>query len=572
MYEKKPWLQFYGDTPRSLDYPESTMYESVKKIAQAHPELSAYDFLGFSSSYEKLLKDIDAYAVAFSALGLKKGDTVTIALPNTPHAIISFYALNKLGVVASMIHPLSTASEITFYCELSKSRWIITLDAFYGKVREAVKDTPVEKILLGSIPDYLSGLKTLLFSATKGRKIAKVPEDPMVLWWKDLGKAEPPSVEKADFGPDEVAVILYSGGTTGKPKGIMLTSRNFNALSLQTSAQGGPLSPGDSILSILPVFHGFGLGVCVHTFLIIGGTCILVPTFTPRTVAKLIRQRKPQFMAGVPTLYAALSEDPHFKKADLSCFKGTFSGGDTLPRAIKERFEKVVRTQGGKVQLREGYGLTESVTANMLMPRDWYKEKSIGVPYPDMTAKVVRVGTTEEAKLGEEGEICISGPSVMVGYLEDPEETSKVLRKHRDGLIWLHTGDLGSMDEDGYFFFRQRLKRVIKSSGMSVYPTQVEEILDNHPDVAQSCVIGIPDKQQIHVLKAFVILNEPSKIGPEMEEKLIQHCRKHLIKWSCPRMVEFRTEFPKTLVGKVAYRTLEEEEMKKNAIKEEIAP
>ncbi|HQM43990.1 MAG TPA: AMP-binding protein, partial [Smithellaceae bacterium] len=249
--------------------------------------------------------------------------------------------------------------------------------------------------------------------------------------------------------------------------------------------------------------------------------------------------------------------------ADLSCLRGTFSGADTLPRTVKERFEEVVKKRGGTVQLLEGYGLTEAVTAIMSMPLNQYREGSIGVPFPDMLAKIVRLGTTEETPCGEEGEICVSGPAVMMGYLDQPQETADTLRKHPDGRIWLHTGDIGTMDEDGFFYFKLRQKRMIKSSGMNVYPAQVEDILYRHPDVQEACVIGVPDEAQVQRVKGFVVLKDTKKASPEMEKQLINFCQEHLIKWSCPREIEFRDSLPKTLVGKVAFNVLEQEEIAK---------
>ncbi len=280
-------------------------------------------------------------------------------------------------------------------------------------------------------------------------------------------------------------------------------------------------------------------------------------------MAKLIRAKRPNFIIGVPTLYEALNRNPLFRKTDLGCIKASFSGADTLPRCVKERFEEIVHQQGGRTQLREGFGLTEAVTAIMAMPMTEYRENSVGIPFPDMDAKIVGTGTTAELPPGEEGEICLHGPAVMMGYLDNPEETAKTLQTHPDGRIWLHTGDIGTMDADGFFYFRLRQKRMIKSSGMNVYPAQVEEQLYKHPDVLDACVIGVPDRKQVERVKAFVVLKEPDKAGPETEKELIDFCRRDLIVWSCPREIEFRTELPLTLVGKVAFAELVAEEIEK---------
>jgi long-chain acyl-CoA synthetase len=345
--------------------------------------------------------------------------------------------------------------------------------------------------------------------------------------------------------PDDMAVILYSGGTTGVPKGIMLSNYNLIAEGTQV-ATWMDLSDKDSALAILPIFHGFGLGVCVNAIFMGGGKSILVPSFTPELVAELIESKKPNLIFGVPTLYEALNRNSKFQKTDLSFLKAAFCGADTLPRTTKEKFEEICKRSGSSVQLREGYGLTEAVTGICAMPLGEYREGSIGIPFPDMMMKIVETNTTKEAPIGQEGEICIQGPALMLGYLDKPEETAKTLKKHEDGNVWLHTGDIGTMDEDGFFYFKIRLKRMIKSSGFNVYPAQVEDVLYKHPDVLEACVIGVPDKKQVQSVKAFVVLKDSSKESKEMENELINFCQENLIKWNCPREIEFSKQLPKT--------------------------
>lgn len=558
----RPWLKYYGDIPHTIDYPRVTMYEALERTAKRTPRAVAYDFFGTIATYAQFLAEIDRCADALAALGLGSGDRMTISMPTCPQAIVCFYAINKLGGVASMIHPLSTPAEIAFYLNLSGSRFALTLDAFYGKFKEVETSTGLEKLVLAKIPDYLGWAKRLGFNLTKGRKIPPVPADSLVVWWREVMAQPHPAAAKGDAGFEDLAVILYSGGTTGTPKGIMLSNGNFISEGMQVSAWGD-LTEKDAILAILPVFHGFGLGVCVNAAFMGGAKSILVPQFTPEDVAKLIGSKRPNFIIGVPTLYEALNRSDRFRKSDLSCIKAAFSGADTLPRVVKERFEAIVRDRGGDTQLREGYGLTEAVTAIMAMPMGEYREGSIGIPFPDMDAKIVRRGTAEPLPPGEEGEICLAGPAVMMGYLDNPEETAKTLQAHADGHTWLHTGDLGAMDEDGFFYFALREKRMIKSSGMNVYPAQVEAHLYKHPAVLEACVIGVPDQQQVERVKAFVVLNDPEQAGPEMEKELIDFCRRDLIKWSCPREIEFRGELPLTLVGKVAFAELAAEEIEK---------
>jgi long-chain acyl-CoA synthetase len=562
MYEQKPWLKFYQHVPHTIDYPRVTMYEALKQTADQNPDSIAYDFLGYTSTYRQFMMEIDQCADALAALGLKKDDRITISMPTSPQGIICFYAANKLGAVSSMIHPLSTTKEIEFYLNVAKSRFALTLDAFYAKFKDVKKSTPLTTLILARIPDYLNLFKKIGFNLTKGRKIPKVPQDPMVRWWAELMKGKYAQTPQVQMDTDDLAVILYSGGTTGVPKGIMLSNMNFISEGMQVS-EWGKLNGADSILAILPIFHGFGLGVCINACFMGGGKSILVPQFTPETVADIISSQKPSFVIGVPTLFDALSRSPKMQKADLSCLRATFCGADSLPCTVKDRFEEMVKKQGGNVQLLEGYGLTEAVTAIMAMPIGHYREESIGVPFPDMLAKIVLLGTTDEAPIGEEGEICISGPAVMMGYLGEPQETADTLQKHADGRIWLHTGDIGTMDQDGFFYFKLRQKRMIKSSGMNVYPAQVEDILYKHPKVRDACVIGVPDEAQVQAVKGFVVLKNADEANPETEKELINYCREQLIKWSCPRSIEFRNDLPKTLVGKVAFNVLEKEEIVK---------
>ncbi|MDY1591078.1 MAG: AMP-binding protein [Methanofastidiosum sp.] len=568
MYEKKPWLKYYEDyIPETINYPRKTMYEAIYDASAKYPNRIAYDFLDNTSTYNEFLGDIDKFANALYALGLRKGDRITICMPNCPQALICFYAVNKIGGVTSMIHPLSPPKEVKFYLNLSKSKYAITLDAFYGNFKDILVDTSVEKLILAKITDYLPTLKKIGFKLTSGRKIEKVPSDPRVSWWKDLMRNNYPQIEKLKLNSDELAVILYSGGTTGVPKGIELSNYNLNCLAMQGIAQG-PILENDSILSILPIFHGFGLGVCIHTFLVKGSKCILVPKFSADVVLNLIKTKKPGYMGGVPTLYAALARNPNISKVDFSCIKGAFCGGDRLPHEIKLEFENAVAKSGGKVVLREGYGLTESVSGIAIMPRNAYRQGSVGIPISDMMVKIVKIDTFEEALPGAEGEICISGPTLMRGYLDRPEETEKIIKIHPDGKKWLHTGDAGSMDLDGFIYFKQRLKRIIISSGMNVYPSQIEDVLDSHPAVALSCVIGIPHPHKMTSVKAFVSLKNPANESKEFSKELIEYCQEHLIKWSCPEEIEFRKELPLTLIGKVAYGILEKEELEKRKNRE----
>jgi len=560
---ERPWLRYYGAVPASIDYPRVTLYEAVAATARRSPNALAWDFFGATATYRELLASIDAAAAALASLGMKAGDRLLISMPTAPAGVVAFYAANRLGVVPALIHPLSTAPEIEHYLDASGAQVALTLDAFYGVLAQARPRRPLRSILLARIGDDLPPLKRLGFWLTKGRKIAAVPADDRVRWWKELAASKHAAAPRAATGTDDPAAILFSGGTTGAPKGIVLSNRNLIAEGMQAAAWGG-MGGGDSILAVLPIFHGFGLGVCVNAAFMAGGKSILVPQFSAEVVARLLKSARPNLLVGVPTLYDALAKDPSLARSDLSCLRACFSGADTLPRPVKERFEALVAAQGGRVKLLEGYGLTEAVTAIMAMPLSEYREGSIGIPFPDMDAAICRFGTIEELPPGEEGEICIAGPAVMTGYLDDPQATAEALKVHADGRTWLHTGDLGRRDEDGFFYFTVRAKRMIKSSGFNVYPAQVEQVLYQHPLVADACVIGVPDPSQVERVKAVVVLKDPAQASDATARLLIDFCRGRLIKWSCPREVEFRRELPKTRVGKIDFKVLVAEHVERS--------
>ncbi|MDH5334044.1 MAG: AMP-binding protein, partial [Thermoleophilia bacterium] len=385
-----------------------------------------------------------------------------------------------------------------------------------------------------------------------------VPKGARVQWWSELMSTSHPAAPRSEAQPGDLATILYSGGTTGTPKGIMLSHANVVSEGTMVTSWVS-LTERDVVLAALPIFHGFGLAALVNAPLMIGARVVMVPVFDPKLIAREIRKAHPTLVAGVPTLYDSLARSPELRKADLSSLRAAFSGADSLPRPVKERFEALVAERGGRVALVEGYGLTESVTAVMCMPLDDYREGSIGVPLPGMLAGIFRPGTGEELPVGEEGEICVAGPAVMMGYLDNPEATAETVRVHADGLRWLHTGDIGRCDADGFFTFRTRLKRMIKSSGFNVYPSEVEAVLREHPAVEDACVVGVPDEAQGERVKAFVVLVAEAAASDQLGTELIEHCRRTLIKWSCPREVEIRDELPLTKVGKVDYVALERE-------------
>ena len=571
---KTPWKDSMGDTPMHLDYFEGSMFEAVEIIAQKYPKNVAFDFMGKSTTYKELVEQIETCAKALKTIGIREGDKVTIAMPNCPQAIYLFYAVNLVGGIANMVHPLSAEKEIEFYLNDSESITAITLDQFYHKFEAIRKNTKIVNIIIASIRDALAEPIRSGYMLTEGRKIQKIPEDAPVIRWKDFMRLSRCCFYnyKVQRTGDDPAVILYSGGTTGTTKGILLTNKNFNALGQQVIAANPMFRPGDKMLAAMPIFHGFGLGVCIHTMLTQGGRCILVPRFTPKTYAKDLVKKRCNFVAGVPTLYEALLRLPDMDGADLSCLKGVFSGGDSLSIELKKKLDKFLYDHKATVQVREGYGTTETVTACCLTPSHMYKEGSIGLPFPDTYIKIVEPGTDRELPYGQEGEILLSGPTVMREYVHHPEETAQALRTHDDGLTWVYTGDLGSMDAQGFVYFKGRAKRMIVTSGYNVYPAQIENILDANELVQMSCVIGVPDSYKMQKVKAFIKLVPGVEASDATRQSILAYCRKQIAKYAMPYDIEFRDDLPKTLVGKVAYRVLEEEELKKTGSQEPVQP
>lgn len=562
MQPKAPWISHYGDVPFHLEYPKDSMSGVVLATAEKYPSLPALSYMGRIIPYSLLEKNIKITAKAFASIGIKEGDKVTVCLPNVPQAIYCLYALNHIGAIASMIHPLSAESEIEFYLRTAGSKCAITLDQFYPKFEEVMKKYPLEKLIIASAGSELGTVKKVAFSLMNLGKTPKLPKNDTVMKWNEffaLGKkfkGDEPKVKKCD---NDVAVILFSGGTTGTTKGIMLSNLNFNALALQTAAMSHYDIHAMKMLAAMPVFHGFGLGVCIHTMMVAGGLSILVPRFNVKAYANLIKTEKPNFIAGVPTLFEAITRNPYLDGVSLDFLRGVFSGGDSLSVELKKKFDKFLDEHGSPVHVREGYGTTECVTASCLTPYCEEREASIGLPYPDTYYQICAVGTCEEVPCGEEGEICLCGPSVMVGYMNNEVETANTLRTHADGNVWLHTGDLGKMDEDGFVYFKQRIKRMIITSGYNVYPSQIENILDAHPKVQMSCVIGVKDPYKMQKVKAFIVLRDGIKPSEDIRQELHEYCKKNVAKYALPYQIEFREELPKTLVGKVAYTVLEKE-------------
>lgn len=558
---KTPWLKYYKEgVPAHLNYPKGTMVGYFLEAVARYPENIAIEYYGRTYTYRAFYEMIRDTAKSLKSQGVKEGDTIAICMPNTPEAILMFYAANMVGALVSLIHPLSAEKEIQNYINGSGATFLLSLDLVYDKVHNIVDNTCIKKIVIASAGDSLKTIKKFLYKFKNRGTVPKIElTDDIMTWNEFINYGYDYQGEIACLkGANDPAVILYSGGTSGDPKGILLTNMNFNALALSCHKMIEQSGEGESILAILPIFHGFGLGVCIHTTLGCGMRVVLVPNFNPKDFGKLLHKHKISIVCGVPSLFESLTKTS-MGKNDLSKLKSAISGGDFMSKDLKNKVDTYFREHGSNAEIRVGYGLTEASAAICVTPTGEYRESSIGVPFPDTYIKVVRVGTHDEVPYGEDGEICISGPTVMMGYLNNLEETIQTLQIHEDGRTWLHTGDVGSMDKDGFVYFKQRVKRIIISNGYNLYPRYIETIINSHPDVFTSTVIGIPHPKKVQVAKAYIVLKDGVKPSKDVEKSIRLHCEKNLARYSLPAVYEFRESLPKTLVGKVAYRELEKE-------------
>lgn len=556
---KTPWAKYYKKEDRKIKIEDISIYQMLVKNNVSRDKNVAINYYGTLITYKELFYKINQAANAFRSQGIRRGDIVTICMPNTPEALIAFYAINKIGAVANMIHPLSGEQEIKNYLISTHSVMLIMIDICYEKVKNVIKETDVYKTIVTSASDSMGFLLTFGYQVTQGYKIKKPKRSEEYVYWKDFIRKGLNYRDTAEItvGKDTPAVILHSGGTTGNPKGIVLSNGNFNALSTQAKIVFSEVGPKDKVLAIMPIFHGFGLGVSINAPLALGCEVILVPQFNAKKFDKLLEKYKPNILFGVPTLFEALINTNN-EHLNLSMVKYVISGGDSLSPALERRINVFLTNHKARIQISQGYGMTESLAAVAVAFGKANKPGSIGIPLPSNYIKIVKPRTQDEVPYGEDGEICISGPTVMLGYLDNEKETNEMLQIHKDGLIWLHTGDMGTMDEDGVIFYRQRIKRMIISSGYNIYPAHVEQVIEEHPAVLKCTVVGIPHPYKIEVPKAYIVLKNGYK-PLSVRKSIREHCKKNLAAYAIPYEFEYRKSLPKTLIGKVDFKKLQEE-------------
>lgn len=551
-----PWYKFYKGFKANLDYPKCTMYELIYRSAQAYPSYIAYSYYGNKVTYRSFMNKIDEAACAFIRMGVKKGDYVSIAMPNTPEAIVCFYALNKLGAICNMIHPLSSEEEFKHSINLVKSKYLMVADIAYAKIKNIRKELTVEKVLYTPVCESMDPLMKIGYKLTAGRGAAKCDSDALP-YYRFIARAKFHKEKiKSCTKAEDTAVILHSGGTTGKPKGIELTNYNMNSLALSGSAVCKTVKPGEKVLAIMPIFHGFGLGVTIHVSFINAAHAMLLPSVSPKTFDETIMKYKPNLIACVPSLLETLPQSKKLVDEDLSYIKDVIVGGDSISRKTHEAVDEFLYDHGSEGHITPAFGLTECSAGCCMMPKECIKKESVGVPLPDAIIKIVDPKTNKELPYGQTGEIIVHSPTVMKGYFNDPEETNKVLIKREDGKIYLHTGDLGYMDKDGYVFFQSRQKRMIVSSGYNIYPGQIEEIINKHKYVKACVAVGVPHPYKKEVVKVYIVLKDDIVLTSEVKKSIKTHCEKNIAKYALPYAYGYRKELPRTKIGKVAYRDL----------------
>ncbi len=564
--KKSPWLEFYEEEgiPPHIEYPDCSIVDMILQSAEKWPDNTAYSYYGHKVTYKNFVKKIEKAARALKNYGVKEGDRVTICMPNTPEGITMVYAVNMVGAVCNMVHPLSSEKELEYYIKVAESKYVLVFDAVFDKIYRLRDTAQLERIIVVRPSDGLGFLKKKMYRLLHVKKVRLPANDNRVVLWEDFianSYFYQGNYHEERSGADP-AVIMYSGGTTGAPKAVLLSNLNINAESLCDDIMIRQVVPGATVLSILPLFHCFGLGVCIHTPLCRGMGCILIPAFSHKQFADIIKKNEPNFIVGVPTLFEALV-NTKLRPDDLKSVTAVICGGDALNQTLRDKVNHYLKAHGSSAKIRVGYGLTEGSGAICLSPEDAFADGIIGVPFPDMDFKIVKNETFKELPVGEEGEICVSGPLVMMGYLNDDAETAQALRVHDDGKLWLHTGDIGLLGEDGLIYFAQRLKRIIISSGYNIYPTHLESIISSHEGVLTSTIIGIDHPYKGQVPKAFVVLKPGYRAGKKIEREIRELLERNVPIYALPVAYEFRDKLPQTKIGKVAFRELEKEEKKK---------
>ncbi len=553
-----------SNAPLGFEIPDFSMFGMLKITAENQPDSLAYEYFGTKCTYKNLVEKIEKISGAYFSLGVRKGDIVTIIMPNTPEAVISIYALNRIGAVANILHPLSAQEEIKNHINRVRSKVVLCVNICTEKLANIIDKTSVKNVIVASPGDSMPAIMKTLYALKCIKNFKYDKSDKRYMSWNTFASKAKFVAEYLPEGEEnkEVAVILHSGGTTGTPKDIMISNSNFNAFGIQAVLTLRDVKSGDKILAILPIFHGFGLGVCVHVSFCFGACSVLIPQFNAKQFASILKKHKPTMIFGVPTLYEALIKAKGTDKIDYSFLKYAVSGGDTLPEKLENSVNEFLASHNSNIKICEGYGMTEGLAALCLSVGENYKSRTIGKPLIGTEMCIVEPGTTNVLPAGEDGELCVSGPTVMIGYRNNPEETKNALRVHDDGKTWLHTGDMAAIDEDGFVHYKLRIKRMMITSGFNVYPTQIEGVVEELDFVEKCVVVSVPHQYKKEVAKAYIVLKNGKEKNEATTEEIRAHCKKKLMHYSVPYKYEYVDLLPKTAYNKIDFMKLQKESAK----------
>ena len=557
----KPWLKYYDQKFIDQTVPDCSAFEYVCHQNKNHLPETAIDYYGHRITYADLIVNVKKTAASFRAIGMKKGDIATVVSVMTPEVIYAFYAADMIGATLNLVDPRYSAEGIREYIEEVDSHLLICLNVAYERCHQAAKHTHVERVLVISPADSLPLHLAVGYKLTNPDKNRYKSN---VLHWKDfIAAGQNQSTNAEPYDPQHTCVVVHTGGTTGSPKGVMLTDKDFNSIAQQFGAYEKLFRRGQKLMNIMPPFIAYGYACGVHLPLVLGLTVVIIPNLDPAKLGLLIWKHKPEHLFGVPAHYQQMAASPLLKNKDLSFIRNYAAGGDAITVGAEQTVDAFLKEHGAEFPLAKGYGMTEVSSAATAAAGTVNKIGSVGIPLVNTVVSVFEPGTENELPIGERGEICISGPAVMKGYYNKPNETAILLHRHADGKLWAHTGDIGYMDEDGFVFLNSRIKRlIIRHDGFKVFPSMIENVISRHPAVQQCSVVGCTDRDHVQGRLPFVyVVLEPEadKKKRQIQRELRQLCREELPEYVQPVGYKFISEIPFTPIGKVDYRKLEEE-------------
>lgn len=568
----KPWLKYYSEEAVSTPLPACTVYEYMRDSNKEHPSNIALNYFGSKIAYGELLTRIDEATTAFQQAGVKKGDIVALCTVTTPEMIYAFYALNRLGAVCSMIDPRTNESRICECLNSARVTIVLAIDMAWPKLKKILGKTSVKKIITVSIADSMPIITGLGYKLTKGRTVPHIPQCSSCIAYKDFTKTGTvKSIENIPaYAPNTPAVIIYTGGTTGVPKGALLSNDNLNAMAFFHIHSNTRMERTHKLLGIMPPFIAYGMVCGITDPLALGLEIIIIPKFDPKEFGKLMIKYRPNHALGVPSFWESFAKSPNMEKKDLSFIKNAITGGDKISSATEDFINNFFKTHNCKYRLAKGYGMTELSSAATYSVWDTCNlPGSVGIPLVRNIFKIVRPGTEEELKYNEMGEVCIYSPTIMLGYFENEEETAKTLKKHRDGKTWVHTQDIGYINEDGVVFIVDRMKRmIIRPDGHNVWPSQIESVITQHPSVETCAVVGVPNPEGKNgqIPTAFIVLKQDISGSDDLIRNIDELSKKRLPERDVALAYYFCDSLPLTPVGKVDFRALEQKAAQMKAV------